>query len=239
MSYEVEEISQSDWERMKEMYDVLESISTPPQKRAIDRVTNDFFVEIGNDHDRREGDYFRRGLFSFNKRNVIVSITTSLNSNYRVFQTECNVWEGIGEDQIKALNDSLICAISTLYEIQEHSIVLKVYNPYAEIQTESLIFYFDAQAKLWCDSKRYQIMNKYVEELNRGKQSLFKWRFHLAKFKGLPKYTEIDPELIRYLQPLLINPKHKVTLLNHLDEGGSHFCDDTKRVLAFIRNADR
>ncbi|MDD1621359.1 MAG: hypothetical protein LUQ11_07740 [Methylococcaceae bacterium] len=117
MSYEVEEISQSDWERMKEMYDVLKTISTLPQKRAIDRVTNDFFVEIGNDHDRREGDYFRRCLFSFNKHDVIVSITTSLASNYGVFQTSWTAWKDIQEAEVKALNDALVRAISCLYVV--------------------------------------------------------------------------------------------------------------------------
>jgi len=57
MKYEIENISENNWESIRECSDNLRAITAAPRKRAIDRISMNFLVEIGNDDDLR-GEFF-------------------------------------------------------------------------------------------------------------------------------------------------------------------------------------
>ncbi|MHB0925818.1 MAG: hypothetical protein ACYC1F_04865 [Gallionellaceae bacterium] len=236
MSYQIEAISENDWEVMRELFAVLRSVPSRPIQCAIDRETGNLFVEIANGDsiDPREPVAMdRRCVLIFENRPVLVRI---FEPRRAILQASWSAWREIGEGWLNRLNCELKFAVATLYDVLSDSITTKVdRNPYHHIPRDELISGFDMAVNLWFDSRRLKILYRYTDRLIKGKQSFLKWRFYLAKWKGLPKYEKIDAELLGQLAEYFWNPHHLIYLLMHLDEGGERFSEDTKRVLTYIR----
>jgi hypothetical protein len=235
MGFEVKAISESDWEILKENSQILKAISSRPLFRAVNEDTKDFLIEISKPYSHREGDWIIRCVFAFMHHETHVSIANARNSK---FEVNWHVWKDIKEVEIIEFNKSLVSAIVALFGFNGNSIMLYVGgNPFVEIPIDELILHFDSRIDFFCSTERLRITEKYIEKLTEGKKSLFKWRFFLTKWKGIPKYNKVDHDLIRSLESFFINPKHKTLLFRHLDEGGSRYCEDTKRVLNYLRNS--
>lgn len=235
MNYEINAISEQDWPAIRERSDILRATKTLPANRAVNIASGNFLVEIGNDDSR--GELFRRCVFVTSVRSTLVTLSDAEAGKY---QTSWKAWDGIQESEIASLNNELIDAVVALYGFRSDLLIQKVtHNPYLTIPTDTLLYTFDTNINLWFSSERNKIMNRYADELTKGKKSFFKWRFYWARWRGMPTYTKIDESLIQYLSPYFWNPSHLATLLAHLDEGGSRYCEDTKRVLTHLRNNER
>lgn len=233
MNYKKEPISEQNWSFIRACSDILRTTSAYPTERAINCANSNFLLEIGESDDRGELD--RQCVFVSPSRSMFITLCNAPHEGGK-YQVSWKAWEGIQKQEITALNNELIIAFAVLYGFPEDRLVLRVIeNPHLEIPKDTLIETFDICIKIWCDSKRIRIMDKYGEELTRGKKSLFKWRFYLTRWRGLPKYEKVEAALIRYMSAYLNNPGHMIVLLQHLDEGGEQYCEDTKRVLAYIR----
>ncbi len=101
-------------------------------------------------------------------------------------------------------------------------------HPLSWTPEERAITYFDSAVTMHFETK-------WLERARAGKKSLFKWKFHLARWQGMPKDAPIDDDLLKSLSEYTSDPEAMRFLFRHLDEGGEKFSDDAKRVLAYIR----
>lgn len=232
MTYETESISDEEWKRIRECSEVLRGTSARPAGCAIERADGSFLVEIGNTDSR--GELFRRCIYVTATRSLLVTVS---DPTVRTYVISWKAWDGISEQELDALNVKLTQAVSALYPFTSSNLSVQVENnPYHEIPSQQLFELINSQINFWYGHKRLQVMQKQTEKLMRGKQSFLKWRFYLAKWRGLPKYESVNPALVDMVSAYFIHPKHKAMLMAHLDEGGEGFSDDTKRVLVYIRN---
>jgi len=236
-SFEIETISDMDWEGIRQCSDILRNTTARPSKRAVNAANGNFLVEIGNSDDR--GELVRRCVFVTSKRSTLITLADAPGGKYR---TSWKAWEGIQESEIASLNSELLSAVASLYGFTEGRLVQGVtnnpHNPPSEIPKETLLKAFDTQVFLWFETKRLRLLSRHVDELKKGKESIFMWRFYWTKWKGAPTYTAIDSNLIGLLSAYLRHPNHLKTLLEHLDGGGDGFSEDTKQVLVHLRSTN-
>lgn len=90
------------------------------------------------------------------------------------------------------------------------------------------IYYFDSTVNNWFETR-------WLEQARAGKCSLFGWKFRLAKRRGYPIEEPITDELLNSLAEFTSDADALYYLFRHLDEGGDKYSEDTKRVLARIR----
>lgn len=235
MNYEIETISEKDWEELIQLFPNLSGQKSRPRKRAIEQSTNSFILNVSTADDAR--DACARCKFFYKGRWLNVSIRGRKSDGLITRIPEWWAWHGIQEAEIGAINESLISATRALFDLHESDpIVPKVNNnPFYEITKEELINVINAAVTIWYDSKRIKDMRKRTNDLIQAKKTFFKWRFYLLRMMPMPSYNMVEESLIEYLKPYFINPKHKVILLQHLDEGGACFSEDTKRFLHFAR----
>lgn len=90
------------------------------------------------------------------------------------------------------------------------------------------IYYFDFTVNNWFETR-------WLQQARAGKSSLFGWKFRLAKRRGFPIEEPITDELLNSLAEFTSDADALYYLFRHLDEGGAKYSEDTKRVLARIR----
>jgi hypothetical protein len=161
MSYEIEVISEKDWENIRESSDILRATTARPNKRAVNHMNSNFLVEFGNNDNRVE--LFRRCVFVTSSRSVFINLS---DANTGKYELSWEAWDGIQESEIASLNEKLVGAFVALYGVHEDSLVQNVtHNLYLEIPKDTLLYKFDTQIYLWYGSIRNHIMNRYTDEL--------------------------------------------------------------------------
>lgn len=221
---------------MGELFPIFGHSLPLPIPCAIDRETANLFVETANSDtdDPRESKTMHRGcVFVFENSPIVVHISQP---RFAILQASWTAWKEIEESWLDRFNCELKCAVSKFYSVSSDSVKTYVKeNPYHHIPRDDLISGFDTAVNLWYGTKRYEIMNRYTNELIKGQKSFLKWRFYLVRWRGLPRYEEVTEGLRSWLYEYFWNPHHIIFLLMHLDEGGERFSEDTKRVLKYIR----
>lgn len=119
MSYEQEYVSQIAWEQLRDSYAAdLSAISISPEKRAIDRSTGNFLVEVRNDDDR--GEKFRSCLQVSGGRSTQASFSNGRKMG--TWDVLWTAWSGIEEQDIALLNAELVEGVATLYGLRKEVI---------------------------------------------------------------------------------------------------------------------
>jgi hypothetical protein len=235
MTYHIESIDEENWPDIRRHSDILRGMTSRPSKRVVDSVTGDSLVELKSENHRSE--WMSSCVFVSSGRSTRVTLSDPSVGKY---QAAWIAWDGIMEAEITDLNSKIFKAAITLYPFTATHLDVRVaQNPYEQIPKATLVGLFDAKVGAWYGFKRYRLITKRTKELKEGVNSPFMWRFYWAKWKGFPTYTAIDKELIRDLSHVLWHPNHLQVLLSHLDAGGERFSDDSKRVLAYLRNRKR
>lgn len=235
MTYHIEPIDEENWPDIRRRSDILRGMASRPGKRVVNRITGDFLVELRSEDHR--GEWMSNCLFVTSSRSIRVTLA---DPSYGKYQAAWTAWDGIMESEIAELNDKIFKAAIVLYPFTATHLDVRIArNPYEQIPTATLIGLFDATVGAWYGSTRYRLITKRTKQLKEGVNSPLMWRFYMTKWRGFPTYTAISKELIRYLSHVLWHPNHLQVLLNHLDAGGEGLSDDSKRVLAYLRNRKR
>lgn len=237
MSYELEAISAADWESLQELSDILKQRLTPkaPRERAINRKNGNFLVEVGCDSNREE--WSRRCVWVSQARSLLVTFSNMSNTSKGKLSVSWHPWNGILESEINSMNSEFAEAFKVLYKLLDDQFIVEVIgNPYYVMPRDEVLKKFDLLVDFWFSKMRLEIMYRYTDQLNKGKKTPLKWKFHLTKWRGMPKCEAITKDLLHWTSELTSNPKHLDILLQHLTEGGQKYSDDSKRTLAYIRD---
>lgn len=235
MTYHIETIDEENWPGIRRCSEILSGMAGRPGRRVVDSVTGDSLVELRNENHR--GEWMSNCVLVTSARSIRVTLS---DPSYGKYQAAWTAWDGITEPEIADLNSKIFKAAIALYPFTAtHLDVYVARNPHEQIPKATLIGLFDAKVGAWYGITRYRLITKRTKQLKEGVNTPFMWRFYMTKWRGFPTYTAISKELIRELSHVLWHPNHLQVLLNHLDAGGEGFSDDSKRVLAYLRNRKR
>lgn len=236
MSYELETISPAEWENIKKQPEMQKhaGVSNVPIERAINHANGNFLIQVGVDSHRDE--WQRRCVLVGYSRSLLVRFGNMSNTSGGKLSVSWRPWNGILEAEISPMNLELAEAFKSLYKLQDGQFVVEVVdNPYYVMPKDELIERFNSMVNIWFSRREYEAINRQIARLNAGKKSIFKWKFYLAKWQGVPQ-CKVTDDLINWVAGLTANPKYLDVLLQHLDDGGERFSENTKGTLAYIRN---